>query len=458
MISVGVVWFKKDLRIHDHEALFHAIKRHKFILPVYCYPENFNEQIFNFPKWGSHRRLFLQEALFDLKNRLKQKDLDLLISPLSFSDTVDLLIESYSNVEVYTYEEIHQEELAEVKRVESKVRLHQFGLNTLIKEQDLPFNLSQLPAVFTRFRYKVEAHLKINKPIEIDFSNSQLPEGWETLPSLNLELVCKNQFFEGGETAGLKRVEDYFFQSSAVASYKLTRNGMLDFNDSSKFSPWLAQGCLSPRWIYKRLKDFENGVEKNESTYWLFFELLWRDFFQFTSKKEGTKIFKLEGLQNNLVEFQYSEEKIQAWIEGQTGIPLIDASMRELNLTGYTSNRARQNVASFFVHDLNQDWRIGAAYYESVLIDYDVASNYCNWMYVAGVGNDPRSRKFNIIKQAKQYDADGAFVKNYIPELIDLEPTFCHHPWTRKNDLFQSDVSLNYPSPICLDPLWDKYY
>eukprot|EP00903_Cladosiphon_okamuranus_P000106 g106.t1 len=182
--------------------------------------------------------------------------------------------------------------------------------------------------------------------------------------------------------------------------------------------------------IYHELKKYEAERGANKSTYWLFFELLWRDFFRLMGKKYEEKIFLKggtkdeapDGLRNNWQHFR-------PWLEGETGVPFIDANMRELNLTGFMSNRGRQNVASFLVKDLKINWQMGAEYFESMLIDYDVTSNWGNWNYVAGVGSDPREdRYFNIVKQARRYDPQGDYVRLWVPELSDLPTEFIHIP------------------------------
>ena len=139
------------------------------------------------------------------------------------------------------------------------------------------------------------------------------------------------------------------------------------------------------------------------------FELIWRDFFKYVSLKHKNKIFKLNGILN--IEYNWSTNKkyIDQWINGATSNDFVNANMIELKSTGWMSNRGRQNVASYFAKNMKMDWRIGAAYFESQLIDYDVHSNYGNWMYVAGVGNDPRDRKFNVRFQAERYDEGGKF-------------------------------------------------
>ncbi len=157
------------------------------------------------------------------------------------------------------------------------------------------------------------------------------------------------------------------------------------------------------------MKKFEKEHFKNESTYWLIFELIWHDYFKYIALKHGNQIFKLEGILKNDYQWGTSQKQITNWIEGKTPSDFVNANMVEIKETGWMSNRGRQNVASYFAKELELDWRIGAAYFESLLLDYDVHSNYGNWMYVAGVGNDPRDRKFNVQFQAERYDTNGKF-------------------------------------------------
>ena len=159
------------------------------------------------------------------------------------------------------------------------------------------------------------------------------------------------------------------------------------------------------------IKKYENQFGANDSTYWLVFELLWRDFFRFMFKKYQTKFFLYEEIKTEKANSKSLNEKLLSqWINGATPSDFINANMLELQQTGFMSNRGRQNVASYFCNELNMDWRIGAAYFEEQLIDYDVCSNWGNWAYLAGVGNDPRGhRYFNIEKQAADYDKKKLF-------------------------------------------------
>ena len=231
-----------------------------------------------------------------------------------------------------------------------------------------------------------------------------------------------------------------------MSTYKDTRNGMLGLDFSTKLSAWLALGCITARQTHEYLIDFEEaktelgkgsqgyGKGENKGTAAVRFELLWRDYMRLCTKKFGPRLFRVEGFRNDTsYPWKYPQKdkdtqlKVTRFLNGTTGTGLIDASMRELFLTGYTSNRARQNVASFLAKHLGIDWRIGAEWYESLLIDYDLSSNWGNWQYTAGVGNDPRgeARVFNPVKQAFDYDPEGAYVKNWVEELRKLDDPQC---------------------------------
>ena len=287
----------------------------------------------------------------------------------------------------------------------------------LYHPDDINFEISKTPQVFTVFRKKLEKYIAIRKEVALTkqpesnrIKNSTVIPSLEDLGFHNFETHTHSAFpFKGGQTEALKRLNNYFFNTKKLGFYKNTRNGLVGVDYSSKFSPWLANGSISTRTIYWKVKQFEQDYFKNQSTYWLIFELIWRDYFKYISLKHGNQIFKLEGIQKKAYEWSKDEDQINAWIHGKTRSDFVNANMIELKATGWMSNRGRQNVASYFAKTLELDWRIGAAYFESLLIDYDVHSNYGNWMYVSGVGNDPRNRKFNVQLQAERYDANGKF-------------------------------------------------
>ncbi|MBO9668480.1 MAG: hypothetical protein J7501_16910, partial [Bdellovibrio sp.] len=156
----------------------------------------------------------------------------------------------------------------------------------------------------------------------------------------------------------------------------------------SKFSPWLANGSLSPRLIYSEVKKYEGERAVNDSTYWMTFELLWRDYFKFHALKYGPFLFRLEGLSESAqrpLDERLQQELFKSWKSGNTGTDFIDANMKEINETGFMSNKGRQAVARYLTQTLRVDWRWGARYFEEMLIDYDAASNWGNWNYVASL-------------------------------------------------------------------------
>jgi deoxyribodipyrimidine photo-lyase len=299
--------------------------------------------------------------------------------------------------------------------------------------------VAHTPDVFTAFRKEVEKFVPIRDllptPDTFKYWTFQYDKGeMPTLEDLGHEEfeIDKRAVldFKGGETAALERLKYYLWDTDLIKGYKETRNGLIGGEYSSKFSPWLAQGCLSPKMIYHEVKKYESQRKKNKSTYWMIFEVLWRDFFRLMAKKHGNKIFQKGGTKQETNPSWIENKKIfDLWANGETGVPFIDANMKELNLTGFMSNRGRQNVASFLINDLKINWQMGAEYFESLLIDYDPASNYGNWNYIAGVGSDPREdRYFNILSQAKNYDPNGDYVKLWLPKLKNISADKIHRP------------------------------
>jgi deoxyribodipyrimidine photo-lyase len=418
-MRTAIVWFKTDLRLHDNETLLRAIEQHDEIIPVYCFDDDhFKTTEFGFKKTGNFRAQFLLEALADLDKNLRALNSGLIVVRGKPEIELFKLAQKYKVQKVLCKKEVAFEEKQTQILVEKELwklhcQLEAYSTSTLYHAQDLPFALKDIPDVFTNFRKRIEKESAIRevflKPSTIRtpfIEKLNLPD----LQQLGFEPIIKDDRaainFIGGETEGYKRLNTYFFETQAISTYKNTRNGMIGENYSTKFSAWLAFGCLSPREIYYELKNYEGQFSANESTYWLEFELLWRDYFRFMMKKYSNKFFQQAGIQaknDNL--HKHNSDLLLTWINGETGVDFIDANMIELKSTGFMSNRGRQNVASYLCNNLKLDWRYGAAYFEQQLIDYDVCSNWGNWAYLAGVGNDPRgNREFNIEKQANDYD------------------------------------------------------
>lgn len=467
-MSIAIVWFRKELRIQDNEALAKAIKNHDSIIPFYCFEETeFGKTLFGFRKTDSFRAQFLIESVQNLKDNLQKLGSDLVIRTGNTAEQLARIIEKIEVDKIYAFKDIHSEEIAVQNQVE-KLRIpidYSFG-STLYHINDLPHSFKETPKVYTNFRKGVENKSEVRELYDTPKKLPQLVDsidlgGLPKLKDFDLHEIQKDERaileLKGGEDEALNRLQHYFFESRELSLYKQKRNGLIGADYSSKLSLWLWNGCISPRKIYWEVKKYEQQVESNQSTYWLIFELIWRDYFKFISLKHGNAIFQQKGIKTEKYKWSTDREKFDQWAKGETGVPFIDANMRELNKTGFMSNRGRQNVASFLVKELGLDWRMGAEYFESKLIDYDVASNYGNWMYNAGVGNDPRDRYFNIILQAKRYDEKGKYVKLWLPELVTLDASVIHHPWTRSEDLF-GKLELDYPKPMVEPDYWKKNY
>jgi deoxyribodipyrimidine photo-lyase len=431
--KTGIVWFRQDLRLHDNEALTEALQHCERIIPIFIFDERVflgKTRQFGFPKTGKFRAKFILESVADLRQSLRKMGSELVVRFGKPEEEIFELARQLKSSWVFcnrerTYEELKVQDELEHRlwTIGQEMRFSRGKM--LYYTSDLPFPITQTPEVFTQFRKEVERAVAIRDslpvPTTLPVFDFDLDIG--TLPTLE---ELGHQPFEvderapihyvGGETAGLNRLNDYLWKSGAAKSYFDTRNEMLGADYSTKFSAWLAQGCLSPKRIYHELKAFEKQQGENKSTYWIFFELLWRDFFRLIAKKHGNKLFLKGGLReepNRRLRNDY--ELLKTWVDGKTGVPFVDANMLELKSTGFMSNRGRQNVASYLVNDLKVNWQMGAEYFESQLIDYDTASNWGNWNYLAGVGNDPREdRYFNIANQAKQYDPHGEYVRHWL--------------------------------------------
>ncbi len=461
-----LVWFRNDLRVHDNEALYKASQQGN-VIPVYCFdPRHFEQTPYGFAKTGKFRAKFLLESVIELKKSLQKLGSDLIVRFGEPEKVIPEMVKKENVTHLYyqgyaTYEEVSIED--NLTKSLKDINIKKFYGHTLYHFEDLNLRIDDLPDVFTMFRQRVEKNSRIRPTFAIpqniksahNLEKGEMPK----LEQLTKEIIEDDERgvlpFKGGENNAISRLNQYFWDNDQLKNYKETRNGLLGSDFSSKFSAWLANGSISPRKIYEEVKRYEKQVIKNDSTYWLIFELIWRDFFFFYAMKFGDKIFFINGTnQNKNIKHHFHKDPVafEKWKNGQTGIPFIDANMRELAKTGYMSNRGRQNVASFLTKDLKIDWRLGAEYFESILIDYDVCSNWANWNYVAGVGADPREdRYFNIIKQSNNYDGQGKYIKTWLPELNKLPKQFIHQPYLMTKDQQVENnciLGKNYPKPL----------
>lgn len=396
----SLYYFRNDYRIEDNLLLTEALKSSSEIAFLAKRPQD---------NWGKYRNQFVWECLEDLNRNLQRIGHKLWI--IEEGDLQQDL--GYKDITLYTpkinadYEIQEVESLKGYKEVICKWN-DRLLLNFPYKE------INQFPDIFTDFRKSVE---NCYRPLAQEQTPKVLPDSFK--PSIGSSLTerivapkhPKTAFpFLGGESKANERLIEYTFEGHYIQTYKQTRNGLIGRNYSTKLSPYLALGCISPQQIYRAVLSYEEKVKENEDTYWVKFELWWREYFRWVFEKYPKDIFKKGGIKRKKYKDQPDLSLFDKWINGNTGDSFVDANMIELKETGWMSNRGRQNVASFLVKDLNLPWRWGAEYFENELIDYDVFSNWGNWQYVAGVGNDPRpNRYFNTTKQALIYDKDGTF-------------------------------------------------
>lgn len=424
-----LLWLRNDLRLDDNPALHAAAEGADRLLCVACIDPRWLRPParldLGFAKLGPHWLRFRLESLHALREALRERGSDLHVVVGEPAVALPPLFREVGASAIFHAGEDTREELDDeaalraelphpVRRVEERPLLH---------PDDLPFVDGGFPDSFTQFRRAVEGKVPVRDPQP---APAQLPPPPEAiglalppgLGELGIEAFAPDGRavlpFDGGEAAARERLRRWVWTGRHILHYKDSRNGLLGADYSSKFSPWLAHGCLSPRRVWSEVLRFEEERRANQGTYWLRFELLWRDFFRHAFRATGDRLFRPRGLAERAPATPGGRGEFGRWRLGQVGEPFVDANMVELARTGFMSNRGRQVVASYLVHDLGVDWRWGAAWFEHCLLDFDPCSNYGNWAYVAGVGHDPRSRRFSVERQVQQYDRNGEYVQTWL--------------------------------------------
>ncbi|MEZ9698421.1 DASH family cryptochrome [Vibrio sp. 10N.261.46.E12] len=441
MKKIGLYLFTNDLRINDNALLYQSSQTVDELVCVAVEPSlsHYSAHFAQEQHYGTHREAFVSQSLSDLKVNLENLGQSLIILKQDLNKAVSskqLLIKMIDDLNVthffsnthcgYDERQLVRSTLSEYPSV-TAIQSHN---STLFELDDFPFTLDKLPRSFTKFRKLIE-HLAIDTQSLFITNLPPAPALPNTSHCHSNELILKpdpmfEQSFKGGETSGLAHLNQYFSHDYA-SNYKQTRNALDGIENSTKFSPWLALGCISPKTICLHLKHFESEHEANDSTYWIYFELLWREYFYWKSLSLRASLFASSSKDNvvNAELTQSTSLNFTKWKSGNTNYPIVDACMRQLKATGYMSNRGRQLAASCLIYELGIDWRHGAAYFESQLVDYDVASNWGNWAYIAGDLNQPahnnqsknqtqpKSRHFDLAKQTEMYDPDRAFINQW---------------------------------------------
>ena len=431
-------WLRNDLRLHDNEVLAALPPTTTALLPVYCFdPVALGPDAYlGLPRVGAHRLPFLLETLADLQQRYSALGSNIHFVVGRPEEALPALARQLGAQAVWaSTEHTTEEEEAEDALTDALgpvIPLRRFETLTLLHPADLAIDVRNLPFSFSKFRFDAAARTPVRPPLPAPKTLPPLPTGLVPAPLPTADALAAAQelpawarvkrdsrsalpALRGGETAGLARLHDYAVARHLIGRYDDTRNQLLGEAFSTKFSPWLANGSLSARQIWAAIDDYDatHGA-RSKGALQLRLELLWRDYFRLLAHKAGPDFFRWRGLREQHPKPTRPDRAVfDAWVAGRTGNAFVDANMRELAATGFMSNRGRQNVASYLIHDLHQDWRWGAAYFEHQLIDHDAASNWGNWKYIAGTGTDVRDTAFDVPQQAKRYDPQGRYARTW---------------------------------------------
>jgi len=401
-------WLRHDRRLSDNScwefALQEATKTGEELRVFFAWNRlHLDAGIGGIPRMSARRIEWTQKDLQTMRAELQKHGIAL---EETEGSALDWMRTNRPSALTYSFAVAHEERQDEAQLRPLVARIHGFWTHSILEPEAIPGGLNRLPEVFTPFRHKVEReNLRFELlPLQVAPHGASPTSTTQSFP------------FEPGEASALARLEAYLRNPEGAAAYKTRRNGLLGTEYSTKFSPWLASGALSPRRIWQACLNLEETLGGSPEVEWIRVELLWREYFQWVAYRAGRRLFHKKGFREQAPRAGFNARAFQRWVDGQTGDDFVNAGMRELAETGYSSNRARQNLASYLIHDLGIDWRYGAAYFESQLLDYDPASNWANWAYLAGVGNDPRPvRRFNTVKQAQDYDANRAFRQAWLP-------------------------------------------
>jgi deoxyribodipyrimidine photo-lyase len=451
---VAIVWFRQDLRLLDNPALTAALRGADYIVPLYVLPDGPAGASI-----GGAARWWLHHSLAALRAALKEKAATLCLRRGNPAEIVAAVAAEAkaATVHVNICSEPHwrdiDDSLGELLRNESR-RLERHRAATLFDPDEIRTKTGGIYGMYTPFANAVRAMRPPRQPLKTPEripTPTQQPrcdtlDSWKLLPTQPDWSAGLRDTWTPGEDHARERGRQ--FLRGAVRQYDTGRN--LPGQDlTSMLSPHLHWGEISAPTLWhalhrKPLTDAENVYAA---------ELIWRDFSNYLLwHKPHLPTAPLRAEFENL-RWRNDRKGLHAWQRGQTGIPIVDAGMRQLWHTGWMHNRVRMIVASFLVKHLLIDWRQGADWFMDTLVDADLAANSANWQWVAGTGIDsqPFFRVFNPVSQGEKFDGDGAYVRLYVPELARLPDKYLHAPWTAPDAaLREASVTLGktYPRPL----------
>lgn len=448
-----IVWFRQDLRLKDNPALSFAAE-HGNIIPLYIHDETCREAngIGGASKWWLHH------SLLSLAENLQENLIITRGKPLQILQEVIRITGATRVVWNRCYEPYARERDSEIKHKlkESGIGVISFNGSllwepmTVLKKDQTPYK------VFTPYYRKgclaaQQPRYPLTRPTLV-FAEHSHPVG--DVSDLNLlpQIQWDSEFYQHwspGEMGASDKLQAFI--KAAAIDYQAQRN-IPSKPGTSRLSAHLHFGEISPNQAWYAVLDAFGGSEDNNIDTYLN-ELGWREFnyyllYHWPNIDQCNFNSKFDAFP-----WRKDQESLHAWQKGETGIPIVDAGMRELWQTGYMHNRVRMVVASFLVKNLLIDWRAGAAWFSDCLVDADLASNSGGWQWAAGSGADaaPYFRVFNPILQGEKFDKHGDYVKQYCPELARLPDKYIHKPWEAPHNVLHNAgivLGKDYPSPI----------
>ncbi len=448
-----VVWFRRDLRTEDHAALWHAAQEGVPVVPVFVVDRRLIAEL---PSDGAIFN-FQAACLTELSQELEHLGAPLCIRYGTPEEVFSALFRELAPVALYfnrDYEPYARSRDEAIERLarEHGVVVRSFKDHVLVEPWEVATQSGEPFVVFTPF---YRAWSAIPKPMPHGtperLRGLMPPPPSEPIPTaerLGKPVTIPSLAVEPGMRAARTRWQR--FRTEGLLRYKSRRDHPGEEDGTSRMSPYLRFGTISIRRLYwdafSMLQEATLPEAARASVEQFIAELAWREFFQHVLwhfPETPERSFRAWG---DRFPWENDERLFEAWCEGRTGYPLVDAAMRELNQTGYTHNRARMVAASFLVKDLHIDWRWGERYFRSKLLDGELAANVGNWQWSASVGVDSRPlRIFNPVLQAQRYDPEGTYVRRWVPELQDLPLPALFEPWNLPQDKF---IRLDYPRPL----------
>jgi deoxyribodipyrimidine photo-lyase len=435
--SCAVVLFTGDLRVHDNQALAAAVAECELVVPAFV----LDEHLLGVVGANANRLTFLLECLRDLDDALRARGARLVVKRGEPVAETIKLARRFKARSIHVgedrtpYARERHERLAKACE-EERIGLHSHLGSSVVAPGALTPTGGSHYRVFTPY-WRAWRALPV-RPAAPTPRQVHPPDGLPAprLPALRSLTSAKPspELTKGGESEARRRLAGWV--RGGLSHYGSTHDD-LAAEDTSRLSPFLHFGCISPRTVLERCDDRPGGEE-------FIRQLCWRDFHRqvLADRPDLPRAdYRPRGDR-----WRRSPKDADAWREGLTGYPIVDAGMRQLAREGFMHNRARMVVASFLTKTLYIDWRRGAAHFASLLLDADVANNVGNWQWVAGTGNDTRpNRVLNPLRQAERFDRQGDYVRRYVPELADVEGRAVHQPWLLSA---AERRALGYPAPI----------